>query len=141
MEQKIRYMTPQQYADMKQLPLDIVEHMMQPSRKTTHIFDTRDIDRTSPKHPRLVYRARDAAGVEWPRKLLRKSVHVTGRGASMQVHPIEDTGVGAVAHPSAKDVNGNVPLGVKSREGMAKGLHGKRPNTKRGLGAQDVAAK
>jgi hypothetical protein len=67
MEQKIRYLTPRQYAEMKQIPLRVVMQMMQPSRNTANIFDSRDIYRTSPKHPRLVYRARDAAGIEWPR--------------------------------------------------------------------------
>lgn len=141
MEQKIRYMTPQQYADMKQLPVEHVIHMMQPSRKTTFVFDARDIDRTSPKHPRLVYRPRDAAGVEWPRKCLRKSVHVTGRGASMQVNPVEDAAVGGVPHPAPKDVNGDVSLRVKGRKGMPKGLNRQRTNSKRGLGSQDMAAK
>jgi hypothetical protein len=141
MEQKIRYMTPQQYADMKQLPVEHVIHMMQPSRKTTFVFDSRDIDRTSPKHPRLVYRPRDAAGMEWPRKCLRRSVHVTGRGASMQVNPVEDAAIGGMAHPAAKNIDRNVALRVKGRKRVAKGLDRKRPKSKRGLGSQDMAAK
>lgn len=71
MESKIRYLTPIQYADMKQYPVELVFQMMQPSRNTANIFDPRDVDRTSPKHPRLVYRARDAAGIEWPRVVRR----------------------------------------------------------------------
>lgn len=133
MEQKIRYLTPQQYADMKQLPVDHVIHMMQPSRKTTHVFNSLDIDRTSPKHPRLVYRARDAAGVEWPRICKRKSVHVTGRGASMKVHPIEDAAVAGVAHPLPKDVNGDVPLGVKRGKRVPKRLNVKPSHSKSNL--------
>lgn len=140
MEQKIRYLTPQQYADMKQLPVDHVIHMMQPSRKTTHVFNSLDIDRTSPKHPRLVYRARDAAGVEWPRICRRKLVHVSGRGATMEVHPIEDAGVGGMTHPAPQNVDRDVPLGVKRGKRMAKGLDVKRAKSKRGLGSKDMAA-
>lgn len=129
MENKIRYMTPQQYADMKQLPLEHIEHMMQPSRKTTYVFDPRDIDRTSPKHPRLVYRARDAAGVEWPRKFLRKSIHVSGRGTSMKVNAVEDPAVGGVAHPLAENVDRDVPLRVVRRKRVPKRLNMKRTKT------------
>lgn len=133
MESKIKYMTPKQYADMKQLPVELVEQMMQPSRNTTMIFDTRDVDRTSPKNPRLVYRPRDAAGIEWPRQVRRKLVHVTGRGATMEIHPVEDAGVGGMTHPGAKDVNGDVPLGVKRRKGVTKRFNVKPSKSKSSL--------
>lgn len=136
-------LSPEGYAKHAVIPISTVWDII--NGRASVLFDPRDI---RPVHGRLwliAVNGPNAAGkgarpqfipnpaYTYKRKRPLKgaragSVHVAGGAAPVEVVPQEDGGAWRVAHPAGEHVDGDVPLGVVGREGMAEGLqvhHGK----------------
>lgn len=75
-EKGVKYLTPEAYAKLKELPVPYVRKLCSqtlPRRACVHKFDERDLERYSAKVVRIIYSPPTASGFSRPRLVERPS--------------------------------------------------------------------
>lgn len=122
---KKRLLTPEEYAVEFNRPLTLVRNWMQPSRKSVSKFHPEDIDRSSPRNPRIVVVPPDARGKNERPRIIdtpRRSVHPARGAFPVKVKPSKSGAAWGVAQPMRQNVLGDSALNVVGGECMAQAL-------------------